>query len=389
MVLTRVVGLTEAGIFTIAYANANLFLTIGNFGMRYFQVSDVRERFSFCTYRKSRIITTVAMMILAVIYVLFSANANNYSPEKTAVIIFMCLFKAADAYEDIYWGRYQQKGRLDIGSKCLALRTVAAIVVYIAGVIAFRNQLVTLIVVNAVSYALMFLFIKMTKDGFTDGERSEKSGTVTELLKATLPLFLGAFLSFYIGNAPKYAIDAHLSDDLQACYGFIAMPVFVIGLLNNFIFNPVIHKLSIMWDEKKYKGFVKRLFIQMGIIAAITLVCMVGAYLIGIPVLSLLYGTDLRPYKFELILLLLGGGFLALAGCINTFIIIIRHQNGIAVSYGIIAALALVLSNPVVRDYGIRGAAYLYAVLMLGVCICFSFIVIFGIRKEIKNADFC
>lgn len=39
MVLTRVLGLADAGIFTIAYANANLFLTIGKYGMRNFQVS--------------------------------------------------------------------------------------------------------------------------------------------------------------------------------------------------------------------------------------------------------------------------------------------------------------------------------------------------------------
>ena len=38
MILTRTVGLVEAGIFTIANANANLFLTVGKYGMRYFQV---------------------------------------------------------------------------------------------------------------------------------------------------------------------------------------------------------------------------------------------------------------------------------------------------------------------------------------------------------------
>ena len=38
MILTRTVGLINAGIFTIAYANANLFLNIGKYGMRNFQV---------------------------------------------------------------------------------------------------------------------------------------------------------------------------------------------------------------------------------------------------------------------------------------------------------------------------------------------------------------
>ena len=47
MILTRTVGLEEAGIFTIANANANLFLTIGKYGMRNFQVSDLKDQFLF------------------------------------------------------------------------------------------------------------------------------------------------------------------------------------------------------------------------------------------------------------------------------------------------------------------------------------------------------
>jgi len=119
----------------------------------------------------------------------------------------------------------------------------------------------------------------------------------------------------------------------------------------------------------------------------ITIVCIVGAYLLGIPVLSILYGTDLKPYKVELIILLLGGGFLALAGCMNTMIVIIRHQNGIAVGYAIVAVLAFALSNPVVKNYGVMGASLLYTLLMLGVCVCFAMILIVGIHKESRKAD--
>ncbi len=40
MILRRTVGLEEAGRFTIANANVNLFLTIGKYGMCNFQVFD-------------------------------------------------------------------------------------------------------------------------------------------------------------------------------------------------------------------------------------------------------------------------------------------------------------------------------------------------------------
>ena len=37
------------------------------------------------------------------------------------------------------------------------------------------------------------------------------------------PLFVSMFLNMYISNAPKYAIDAYLTDDIQAIYNMIFM----------------------------------------------------------------------------------------------------------------------------------------------------------------------
>ena len=50
MVITRTVDLYSAGIFTIAYASANLFLTIGKYGMRNYQVTDVVPKFDSVSY---------------------------------------------------------------------------------------------------------------------------------------------------------------------------------------------------------------------------------------------------------------------------------------------------------------------------------------------------
>ena len=74
MILTRVLGLVEAGILTIAYANANLFQNIGKYGMRNFQVSDVKDEFNFSEYKASRIVTAIAMVAVSFIYVIYTAK---------------------------------------------------------------------------------------------------------------------------------------------------------------------------------------------------------------------------------------------------------------------------------------------------------------------------
>lgn len=388
MILTRVLGLQEAGIFTIAYANANLFLTIGKYGMRNFQVSDVREQFSFYEYRTSRYITTLLMIFVSVAYVAYVGSKNGYTLEKSLIIIWMCLFKVVDVVEDIYHGFYQQKGRLDIAGKALTIRLAVTILIFAIDLIILKNLLWVLIVSTVVTF---ILFVILTKWGYEElinlVRKEKKFANIVELLKICFPLFLGSFLAFYIGNAPKYAIDSILNDELQACYGFIAMPVFVIGLLNNFIFNPMIYKMSVMWNEGKVKKFVKLFLLQIVVVAAITVTCIAGAYLLGIPVLSILYNTDLEPYKRELLVLLLGGGFLALSGLLTTIITIIRFQRALVTGYIIVAIMAYLYSPVLVEKYSMMGASVLYMALMVILCAIFIVILGYGLMKKGKRYE--
>lgn len=382
MILTRILGLVEAGIFTIAYANANLFLNIGKYGMRYFQVSDVNKQFTFQEYLSSRIISCLLMIVVSVLYTIYSAYSGSYTLNKTLIIIWMCLFKVVDAIEDVYHGMYQAQGRLDVASKIMSLRMLVTIILFSACLFVFKNQLIALIISTIITTILAFVFIKMTYSSFNITSNELSKNKVLLLLRLCFPLFAGAFLSFYIGNAPKYAIDSMLSDELQACYGFIAMPVFVIGLLNSFIFNPMLQRISLLWKDRKVKRFVEEVLIQVGIIFVITIICIIGAYLVGVPVLSWLYNTDLSPYKNELLILLLGGGFLGLSGLLNAVITIIRCQKSLMFGYLIISALALLFSNSIVGTYGITGASVLYVVLMVGLCLIFGLILSIGIYKN-------
>lgn len=385
MILTRTVGIVASGIFTIAYANANLFLNIGKYGVRNYQVSDVKNEYNFKEYLQSRWITTILMLVFSVIYTLYTAYMNQYSSEKTWIIIWMCLFKLVDSIEDVYIGEYQKRGRLDVGAKILAIRMIFTIVVFSVIVIITNNLLFTLIISTCFTTVLEILFIRDTYPTFRVIEDSIGKRKIKDLLYTCFPVALSAFLAFYIGNAPKYAIDAQLSDELQACYGFISMPVFVIGLLNGFVFTPIIYQLSVLWNEKNIKEYMKQIGIQSILVVGITSVCLVGAYLLGVPVLSLLYNTDLAPYKAELLVLLVGGGFLGWSGILNTVITIMRRQRAMLICYGIVSMLALLLSNVVVEKYNVMGASLLYMGLMILLCVCFLVVFIGEVRNAIKE----
>ena len=156
IVLSHVCDPAQAGIFTIAYANANLFLNLGKYGVRNFQVSDVDEKYAFAPYHAARIVSVLGMIVFGVAWTAWSAFTVGYTVEKTLVVLMMLLFKAIDAYEDVFHGNYQQHGRLDVGAKVLTLRMATMIAVFAVLIAVTRNLLLSL-TVTTVFTALFFV----------------------------------------------------------------------------------------------------------------------------------------------------------------------------------------------------------------------------------------
>lgn len=377
MVIMRVCDVVAAGIFTIAYANANLFLSIGKYGMRQFQVSDRVPQFSFRDYGISRVVTTGLMLVVGCVYLAIAGILFEYSTDKVAVVFIMYLFKAVDALEDVLHGNYQQYGRLDVGARVLTFRLASTLVVFSIAILASQDLAIGMLV--AVLYTTAFFIAETVyvKKGF-DMPCSQGGFTwsaVWRLLKTCFPLFVAAFLLFYIGNAPKYAIDALLDDTAQAYFGFIAMPVFVVSLLASFVYNPLIASLADRW----HRGEVRRFLFDFGkiglVIFLIAAICVLLAWSLGVPVLNWLYNTDVTHYRNELTVLVAGGAFLAVTSLATLGIAIIRMQKVLLVGYAVVSIAALIASNHAVGMWGITGASWVYffSMLMLAVVLgaCF------------------
>ena len=67
------------------------------------------------------------------------------------------------------------------------------------------------------------------------------------------------------------------------------------------------------YEQKRKRQFFSQIVKVCANYVAVTVVCEIGAYLLGIPVLSILYGINLGAYKIDLLILLLAGGVNALA----------------------------------------------------------------------------
>lgn len=385
LVMTRTNGIYDAGVFSIAFAIATLMLYMGLYGLRRFQSSDLDEKYSFSEYHGMRIITCALMIFVSLIYCLYGMCFSTYSMEKALVIFMICIVKCCQAYSDVYHGCMQQKGRLDVATKSSSVRYTFELVAYVVLLVLTHNLLISTFAFMAASIIGLLLTSVNAGRNYCTYRPSFDRAKIKGLAIEGFPLFASLFLNMYISNAPKYAIDSYLTDDIQAIYNMIFMPAFAVMLIANFIFNPILTTYAELWlAEKreqigKLKHEIKK---QSLVIAGLTVLGLAIAATIGIPVLAFIFGTDLSDLKIELCVVMIGGGALAYATYFSTVITIIRMQKTLIVCYGAVAIAAKLLSKFFVLNYGIMGAASMYAFLMIILAIMLFIITWYGIRKE-------
>ena len=224
LVISHTSGVVDAGIFSISSAHAYLLQTVAKFGMRAYQVSDTSQKYSARDYLNSRYITGLLMILSTGIYLIFAARYRGYSGYKITVILCVVIMRLTDAIEDVFHGMLQQIGRLDIGSKALAIRLAVTIIIFT--MIQFsRNLPAALMISTVISIPLLVLLTRLSLGPFIDqialdtGNNkfdNQSCQNVKELLISCIPLAISAFLTIYLSNAPKYAIDKIYNEEVQA-----------------------------------------------------------------------------------------------------------------------------------------------------------------------------
>lgn len=393
MVISRVLGDYDAGIFTIAWAVGNLFLNVGKYGMREMQATDVTHKYSFKTYLNSRIISTAVMMAVSIGYVLYSAVTIGYETSKTLIIILVCFLKAIDSIEDVYQGQQQLNGRLDVAGKCYTVRLTVTIIAYVVTLIVCKDLLMSSIISLAISCIAAIYLLFLTASVAKDKDREEKDKGVMTLFVDCFRLFLATFLVFYMINAPKFVIDAQMSSEAQADYGYISMPVFLIGVVGQFIYMPIIKGMADNYSKGDKKAFAKEIMKQTLYLVILTVLIMAGTFLLGIPVLSLFFGKDLSMYKGGLLVLMTGGSLLAYSNFARIVLTIMRKQWWVIAAYAVGTVFEFCLAGPFITKDGIFGGCmiYFYSMLVLTVIITAGMVIcavsMKGQTQEIKEKE--
>lgn len=383
VIVTRLNGTNDAGIFTLAFSTACILYIIGVYAGRIFQVTD-KEEINDKEYISNRIITTILMVIISIGFVLI----KGYDIYKASVFIIICVYKALEAFSDVLYGILQKNNVLYKVGKSFFIKALTSLLAFFIVDIITKNIIISSLMIVVMNILIIVIYDIPNILKVIDIKQSIRKEKVFRIFKTGFFIFAISFLGLYIMNAPKYAIDDYLNEHIQAIYGIIIMPATVIGLFAQFIIHPYLNTIVDLYENKKIKEIKKIERRIILVIIALGVIWILGAYLLGIPVLEFIYGIELSEYRINLMVIILGSTLSVVGTIYSSILTTIRKTFIQFIIYCITTVVAIISSYLFTYYFQINGATVAYFIIMLLqfllYCICTNIILI-KMEKKYKK----
>lgn len=358
IIVTRINGIDIAGAFTYAFANACVFFAIGSYSGKTFQITETDKNISDSDYLYNKLTTCFLMNIVAILFCIITHPGWL----KTGLILILTFYRSIDGIIDSIHSIVQRNGELYKAGQSMFIRTFILIAVFLIIDLVTKNvilaSLAILIINSLFCLCIDYQFIKnkMIKTKFTKNKNNL-------LLKVGFAVFLYSFLSSYLLNVTKYAINRYSSDEIQAIFGIIIMPASFLAMISQYLVQPFLNKITEKIQNEKKKELIQYIFSLSGFIIFVGICAIIFCFFLGIPILEFVYGISLNNQLQNLIIILIGSIFYSLVIIISSIFIALRKTFSQLFIISCTAILSIFLCNFFTYKYGIYGASISYAIL--------------------------
>lgn len=359
--VTRINGVDNAGIFTIAYATACIMYVIGIYAGRIYQVTEPDKNITDKEYIINRLITSILMNVLVLIFCLI----RKYDFYKTIIFVLLTLYKSLEAFSEVIYGILQKNEKLEIVGKSLFIKSIISVGVFIFVDILTKNMILSILSAILVWIVMILVFDINKVHQYIEFSVPINWNNILKIFRLGFTTFAIAFLGLYILNAPKYAIDSYLENNLQTVFGIIVMPATVIGLVAQFLIHPYLNKILKLYEEKNLKQLRRMLLKLIISILSIGIISSILAYFIGTQVLGIIYGIDLSVYKMGLLTIIIASTLYTIGVIYSSVLTTVRETFSQFIIYIIISIFALIISNIFTKMWNLDGAILAYLLIML------------------------
>lgn len=377
IVITRLNGVGDSGLFSFAMSLSVVFWAISLWGGRTYQVSDVKKEFSSGDYIVVRFISSLIVAVFSISFCILS----GYDLIKTELIMVLVSFKILESIADSMYGVLQIHNKLYIVGISLTIKSVFGFIIFAIVDILTKNIVygaLSIFLVNIV--VVIFYDIPWMKHVESVGLTKKNIMQAGKIMKKTAEVFVVVFSTMFSLNIPRYFLDKYHYDQI-GYFGIMAMPITLLTLFISFVLQPNVVNLSELLKKKKIKEFTKIVSKIDFITFTLGILFVISSYLIGVWVLNTVFGIDINNFRIDLTIMVIGAVANAFVSIYVNLLIILRRFKGQFYTLLVTNILAVILSVYLIDRLAMLGSVLVFMIISFLQAI----ILLFIYKRSLKN----
>ena len=378
IVITRLNGVGDSGLFSFAMSLSVVFWAISLWGGRTYQVSDVKKEFSSGDYIVVRFISSLIVAVFSISFCILS----GYDLIKTELIMVLASFKILESIADSMYGVLQIHNKLYITGISLTMKSVFGFMLFTLVDILTKNIIYGALSIFIVNIAVVIFYdIPWMKHVESVGLTKKNIMQAGKIMKKTAEVFVVVFLTMFSLNIPRYFLDKYHYDQI-GYFGIMAMPITLLTLFISFVLQPNVVNLSELLKKKKIKEFTNIVSKIDFITFTLGILFIVSSYLIGVWVLNTVFGIDINNFRIDLTIMVIGAVANAFVSIYVNLLIILRRFKGQFYTLLVTNILAVILSVYLIDRLAMLGSVLVFMIISF----LQATILLFIYKRSLKNA---
>ena len=330
---------------------SNLFVPIGLYKIRSFQVSDLSCEYSSGEYIGFRLITIVLGFVFVLPYAFFTCQQSSLLP-----VYFYCIYKSIEVMVDVFHGIDQKAGNMIYCGISMLLRGILSLLAFCAGMHVSHSLVLSIVLMIAVSLPVMVVDVRWASN-FDAIVPSFRFKAMSELFYKCLPATVGVFCCAAVTSVSRQELAAALGASMLGVYSSVCSPAAIVQAGAANAYAPLLGAFASASESEDKKAFntmlVKVILGALVLCILILFACFIcGDYLLG-----LLFGDQIHQYSFLLYGAVISSLITAFIGFFSDLTIVKRKMVGNLVGNLVALIVVVPLSSLMIHLFGPNGTS--------------------------------
>lgn len=355
MVLTKMLPVTEVGIYMLALAITTPGIMLSMLQLRTVHVTDVRSQYPFSDYLGVRLLSNmVALLIIAGILI---GLAGRYACSVYVIILLTGFSKAIEAVSDIAQGVPQRSDRMDMVSRSLVIRSFGSIMLFALSIKITGSLAWGMTVITIWSLAVLLAVDRRNVERFETFVPRFRLKTLLPIVRVGLPLGVVMGIISVNSNTPRYFVETYLGIENLGYFGAMAYIIVGASQVAQSLGGSITASLSRRYCANR-GSYVVLLGKATAATVILSVLVVVFAACFGKPFLSLVYKPEYAQRQDVFVWLMAASGMSMITSILGFGVTAVRYFKSQVPIFLIALGACLFLSGVLVPRYGMKGAAW-------------------------------